>query len=52
MYFAFLQQGTAKYSIAVAQEPQRPNLKTEVPGPNTKRLFEQLNSIQVPYLLT
>lgn len=36
----------------MAQEPQRPNLKTEVPGPNTKRLFEQLNSIQVHNLST
>ena len=32
------------------QEPTKPNVVTEVPGPKTKQLLQELENIQVRYI--
>jgi hypothetical protein len=36
-------------STLIAGEPECPTVKTDIPGPKSKQLFDELNAIQVKY---
>lgn len=48
----FIILGYRAAATLVQGEPKQPNIKTDVPGPNSKKLLEELNSINVTVYIT